>query len=115
MYKKIRRGGRWNADQMTGCYLTTLPRAFMRGVADFSPDYESSYNCPREEVKPPKTLRCLVWPALDRWKRAHLGRSDEVAIEPDIAAGGFLSLLDRLRDVFLQVSISILFIILLFS
>jgi hypothetical protein len=76
----------------------------MRGVADFSPDYESSYNCPREEVKPPETLRCLVWPALDRWKRAHLGGSSEVTVVPDIAAGGFLSLLDRLRDVFLQVS-----------
>jgi len=97
---------------MTGCYLTTLPRAFMRGVADFSLDYESSYHCPREEVKPPKTLRCLVWPALDRWKRAHLRGSEEVIVEPDIAAGGFLSLLDRLRDVFLQVYI---LLILLYS
>jgi Centromere DNA-binding protein complex CBF3 subunit, domain 2 len=35
---QIRRGGRWNADQMTGCYLTTLPREFMRGVADFDPE-----------------------------------------------------------------------------
>lgn len=93
---------------MTGCYLTTLPRAFMRGVADFSPDYESSYHCSREQVKPPKALRSLVWPALDRWKRAHLGGSEEVAVNQDIAAGGFLTLLDRLRDVFLQVSISIL-------
>jgi hypothetical protein len=50
-YMQICRGGRWNADQMTGCYLTTLPRAFMRGVADFSPDYESSYNCPREDLR----------------------------------------------------------------
>ena len=48
MYSQIRRGGRWNADQMTGCYLTTLPQAFMHGIADFSPDYESSYYCPRE-------------------------------------------------------------------
>jgi hypothetical protein len=96
---------------MTGCYLTTLPRAFMRGVADFSPDYESSYHCPREGVKPPESLRRRVWPALDRWKRAHLGRGDDV--DQDIAAGGFLSLLERLRDVFLQVSIALL--LLLFS
>src|ERR1700722_16737489 len=102
MYKKIRRGGRWNADQMTGCYLTTLPRAFMRSVADFSPDYEFSYNCPCKEVKPPKTLRCLVWPALDRWKRAHLRRSDEVAIEPDIAPKGFLSPPENTKADFLQ-------------
>lgn len=76
----------------------------MRGVADFSPDYESSYYCPREEVKPPEALRRLVWPLLDRWKRAHLGPGRELTVEPDMAAGGFLSLLDRLRDVFLQVS-----------
>lgn len=93
---------------MTGCYLTTLPRAFMRGVADFSPDYEASYYCPREAVKPPENLRRLVWPALDRWKRAHLGESNEVAVDRNIAAGGFLSLLDRLRDVFLQVSRALL-------
>lgn len=91
---------------MTGCYLTTLPRAFMRGVADFSPDYESSYHCPREEVKPPESLRRRVWPSLDRWKRAHLGQSDDINVDQDIAAGGFLSLLDRLRDVFLQVGTS---------
>ena len=91
---------------MTGCYLTTLPRAFMRGVADFSPDYEASYYCPREAVRPPETLRRLVWPALDRWKRAHLGESDKVAVDWNIAAGGFLSLLDRLRNVFLQASCS---------
>ena len=101
---QIRRGGRWNADQMTGCYLATLPRAFMRGVTDLSPDYESSYNCPRGQDKPPQALRCLVWPALDRWKQAHLGGNSEITVEQDIAAGGFLSLLDRLRDVFLQVN-----------
>lgn len=86
----------------------------MRGVADFSPDYESSYHCPREEVKPPKSLRRRVWPALDRWKRTHLGQGDDVDVDEDIAAGGFLSLLERLKDVFLQVSISLL-LLLLFS
>jgi hypothetical protein len=53
---QIRRGGRWNADQMTGCYLTTLPRAFMRGIADFDPEYTSSYFLPRETVAPPALL-----------------------------------------------------------
>ncbi len=77
----------------------------MRGVADFSPEYESSYHCPCEEVKPPESLRRRVWPALDCWKNAHLTRGDDVDVDQDIAAGGFLSLLDRLRDVFLQVSI----------
>ncbi|EED13539.1 hypothetical protein TSTA_097950 [Talaromyces stipitatus ATCC 10500] len=49
-------GGRWNADQMTDCYLTTLPRSFMRGIADFDPDWSSSYYLPRETVCPPPVL-----------------------------------------------------------
>jgi hypothetical protein len=53
---QIRRGGRWNADQMTGCYLTTLPRAFMRGIADFDPEWASSYFLPRETIQPPPLL-----------------------------------------------------------
>src|SRR5437667_6232488 len=47
---QIRRGGRWNSDQMTGCYLTELPRQFMRGMANFEPDYASSYFVPRETM-----------------------------------------------------------------
>ena len=53
---QIRRGGRWNADQMTGCYLTTLPRAFMRGIADFDPEWASSYFLPRDTIRPPLLL-----------------------------------------------------------
>ena len=47
---------------MTGYYLTDLPRQFMRGIADFEPDYASNYFVPRETVKPPLTLRRRVWP-----------------------------------------------------
>jgi hypothetical protein len=103
---QIRRGGRWNSDQMTGCYLTDLPRQFMRGMADFEPDYASNYFVPRETVQPPPSLRRRVWPQLDRWREAHLdlpGASE--AVEPNLAAGGFLELLDKLRDVFLQDSV----------
>jgi hypothetical protein len=106
---QIRRGGRWNADQMTGCYLTTLPRAFMRGIADFDPEYASSYFLPRETVAPPAQLLSRVWPDLDRWQAAHLGRADATEqVEPNLAAGGFLELLQRLRTVFLQVRVSAL-------
>jgi hypothetical protein len=69
---QIRRGRRWNSDQITGCYLTDLPRQFMRGMADFEPDYASNYFVPREAVKPPPSLRRCVWPQLDRWHAAHL-------------------------------------------
>ncbi|KAL2143662.1 hypothetical protein VTI28DRAFT_10169 [Corynascus sepedonium] len=35
---QIRRAGRWNSgDQMTSCYLTSLPFEFMRSIADFDP------------------------------------------------------------------------------
>lgn len=89
---------------MTGCYLTTLPRQFMRGVADFDPDYASAYFIPRETVSPPQSLRRRVWPELDRWLDAHLGRPGATeTVDPNIAAGGHLQLLDKLRDVFLQV------------
>lgn len=102
---QIRRGGRWNSDQMTGCYLTTLPRGFMRGVADFDPEYASSYFLPRDSVAPPALLLSRVWPDLDRWQAAHLERADATeTVEPNLAAGGFLELLQRLRSVFLQVS-----------
>ena len=70
---QIRRGGHWNSDQMTGCYLTDLPRQFMRGMADFEPDYASNYFVPRETIKPPPSLRQRVWPQLDGWRQAHLG------------------------------------------
>ena len=90
---------------MTGCYLTTIPREFIRGVADFEPDYASSYFLPRAAVQPPSSLLRRVWPELDRWREAHLelpGATEKVT--PNLAAGAFLELLERLRAVFLQVS-----------
>jgi hypothetical protein len=91
---------------MTSCYLTDLPLQFMRGIAGFEPDYASNYFIPRDTVKPPLSLRQRVWPDLDRWRQAHLGLPGSIeAIEPNLAAGGFLELLDKLRDVFLQDSV----------
>ena len=92
---------------MTGCYLTTLPFEFMRGQADFEPAYASSYFLARD-IQPPERLRRLVWPDLDRWRAAHLELPEATEkVEPNLAAGGFLELLNRLRDVFLQVSITL--------
>jgi len=92
---------------MTGCYLITLPRAFIRGIADFDPEWASSYFLPRETIQPPPLLLRRVWPDLDRWQTAHLERPDATEkVEPNLAAGGFLELLQRLRAVFLQVRIS---------
>jgi Centromere DNA-binding protein complex CBF3 subunit, domain 2 len=75
-------------------------------VADFEPDYPLNYFIPRETVKPARSLRQRVWPQLDRWRQAHLGLPGATeAVEPNLAAGGFLELLDKLRDVFLQDSV----------
>jgi hypothetical protein len=78
----------------------------MRGIADFDPDWSSSYYLPRETVCPPPALLSRVWPDLDRWQAAHLERADATErVEPNLAAGGFLELLQRLRAVFLQDSV----------
>jgi hypothetical protein len=49
---QIRCGSHWNTNQITGYYLITLPQAFIRGIADFDPEYTSSYFLPRETVAP---------------------------------------------------------------
>jgi hypothetical protein len=89
---------------MTGCYLTAFPFEFMRGHADFEPAYASSHFLARD-IQPPERLRRLVWLDLNRWRAAHLELPEATEkVEPNLAAGGFLELLDRLRDVFLQAS-----------
>ena len=98
---------------MTSCYLRTLPRQFMRGMADFKPDFASSHFLPRETVFPPSSLLRRVWLELDRWLNAYLERpSTTEKVEQNLADGAFFELLDKLRMVLLQVSKDI-FIILL--
>jgi len=81
---------------MTGCYLTTLPIEYMHGQADFEPAYPSSYFL-AQDIKPLDSLRRLVWPNLDRWQAAHLELPEATEIvEPNLVAGGFLELLDKL-------------------
>ncbi|KAF4044139.1 Centromere DNA-binding protein complex CBF3 subunit [Phytophthora infestans] len=51
----IRRGRRWNNEKMEGCYLTTLPRVVVRGLAGFNANGE--FFLPRAESSIPETLR----------------------------------------------------------
>ena len=98
---------------MTGCYLTTFPRQFIRGMADFEPDFASSHFVPRENVLLPSLLLRRVWPGLDRWLDTYLERLGTTEkVEQNLAAGAFLELLDKLRMVLLQVSKGILIIFL---
>lgn len=90
---------------MTECYLTTLPREFMRGVADFDPDYRGSYFLPRAPTDLPRLLLEKVWPAADGWYAAHLQLPNASKnLEPNLTGGTFLELLLKLKTVFLQVS-----------
>jgi len=84
---------------MTGCYLTTLPRMFMRSTADFDPFWEESYLIPRDTMQPPKELARQIWPELDSWVEGYR-RSPEVST--DLATGTFLELMKWLRSVILQ-------------
>jgi hypothetical protein len=79
----------------------------MRGIPDFDPEWASSYFLPRETIQPPPLLLSRIWPDIDRWQAAHLERPDALEwVGPNLAPGGFLELLQRLRSVFLQVCTS---------
>jgi hypothetical protein len=90
---QIRRAGRWNPDQMVGCYLDALPRKFMRSIAGH-PAQMGCFNLPRA-VTPPPALLSMIWPELDQWV--------EGARKPkDLAGTGTVNLLACLREVVLQ-------------
>ena len=104
---------------MTGCYVTGLPRQFMRGVADFDPQYPNAYCIARDAVEPSAALQQRIWPWLAEWTRRHelvwseadsssgprlqrlLQGAIEGMVQVDHAAPAFLELLRKLRIVIL--------------
>ncbi len=64
---QIRRAGRWNQEQMVGCYLNSLPRKYMRTMAGH-PAQMGCFEIGRAAVTPPDTLLLMIWPELDAWK-----------------------------------------------
>jgi Centromere DNA-binding protein complex CBF3 subunit, domain 2 len=97
----IRRAGRWNNDQMNGCYTTSLPRDAMRGLAGF-PLAAGSFYLPRAQVMPSIALQQMIFPATDSW--CHQFATGKVE-QMDMAGQGFLQLLCDLRIILLQDSI----------
>ncbi|KAE8182840.1 hypothetical protein CF328_g8380 [Tilletia controversa] len=93
----IRRAGRWNVQQMQGCYLTGLPRKAMRALAGF-PTKPGAYHLPRATINPPPALLNKIWPDVEG---ALLG-IEQGRLEKDLAAQGFLRLLVYLRTVLVQ-------------
>ncbi|KAJ6780567.1 hypothetical protein PWT90_10658 [Aphanocladium album] len=95
--EQIRRAGRWNQEQIVGCYLSALPRKFMRVMAGH-PAQPGCFEVRRANLTPPDTLLSLIWPDLDQWK----GRQVD-----DLATAGFIDLLLYLREVILQDSVAL--------
>jgi hypothetical protein len=100
---QIRRAGRWNQEQMVGCYLTCLPRKFMRIMAGHPPQM-GCFEIPRAGVTPPDELLSMIWPELDAWKDRFGPGADQI---DDIAALGLTNLLFYLREVILQDSVAL--------
>ena len=116
---QIQRAGRWNHDALSGCYLSHIPRKFVRSIAGFQPAGHGDYFIPRAMVEPPKSVVRLVWPWVDEaltWFDSNepplppsggAGGDDRDldADECDLAGKGFLRLLVQLRTILLQDSI----------
>jgi hypothetical protein len=49
---QTRRTGRWNSDALTNCYLTYLPRKFMRSMTGFSPSIQGNFYLLRAKTLP---------------------------------------------------------------
>lgn len=115
---QIRRAGQWNQDALTNCYLTHLPRKFLRTMAGFAPEAIGNYWLPRAKIQPPASLVRAVWPWVDEWlswfnsddksqisSMEDLGPMPEQLDQDDMAAQGFLRLLDQFRTIILQDSV----------
>ena len=89
---QIRRAGRWNQEQMVGCYLNSLPRKFMRVMAGHPPQM-GCFEVRRASVVPPDELLSLVWPELDSWKGRFGPQPGQLN---DLAAMGLTNLLFHL-------------------
>jgi Centromere DNA-binding protein complex CBF3 subunit, domain 2 len=98
---QIRRAGRWNHEQMVGCYLSSLPRKFMRIMAGHPPQM-GCFEIRRASVTPRGKLLSLIWPQLDQWKDRFGPREGQ---SNDLAAMGLTDLLFYLREVILQDSV----------
>ena len=98
---QIRRAGRWNHEQMVGCYLNSLPRKFMRVMAGHPPQM-GCFEIRRASVAPPRQLLSLIWPELDHWKDRFGLQDGQIH---DMAGLGLTSLLFYLREVILQDSV----------
>lgn len=88
-------GGRWSRDKMESAYLSQLPKAVMRSIAEFSKE-KGGFYVPRSEIQPPDNLLNEVFPWIEDEMTNHQNG------ECDVADKYFLRLLKHLRSVFIQ-------------
>ena len=70
---QIRRAGRWNMEQMVGCYLNSLPRKFTIIMAGH-PSQMGCFEIHRASITPLDELLSMIWPELDAVEIYHLFR-----------------------------------------
>ena len=95
---QILRAGGWEHGAWATSYLARLPRHYMRAVAGFG-SAKGTYFLRRSQESPPPALATKLWPWVDA-AVADYAAGD--VSDPDLAGKEFLSLLQRLRYVFLQ-------------
>jgi hypothetical protein len=86
---------------MVGCYLTALPRKFMRTMAGH-PSQIGCFEIPHGNIRPPAILLSQIWPQLSIWEGRFGTQDGQIN---DLAAAGLTSLLFYLREVILQDSV----------
>jgi hypothetical protein len=95
---QIQRAGGWEHGAWATSYLARLPRHYMRVVAGFG-STKGTYFLRRSQEHPPSALTTKLWPWVDTAVADYATGSIP---DPDLAGKEFLSLLQRLRYVFLQ-------------
>ena len=95
--------GRWNHDELSNCYLSSLPRVWIRKMAGWT-EHPGSFDLARARVPVPAVLAALIWPELSQYT-GRFGRGRELFEE--LQTAGFIDLLVKLRDVVLQDSVAL--------
>jgi hypothetical protein len=94
----LRRLGNWNqSNAMDGCYLRSLPRQALRGMAGFPPD-STIYELERGAIVPSEDLQKQFFPEVDEW----IVRQESGVDQKNLASIGFLKALKTMRLIILQ-------------
>jgi hypothetical protein len=96
-FLQILRAGEWEHGAWATFYLARLPRHYMRVVAGFG-SAKGTYFLRRSQVIPSPALAAKLWPWVDA---VVINYAAGGVPDPDLAGKEFLSLLQRLRYVFL--------------